>query len=289
MISRRSVLLGGLLAAPALTCLTARAVFDADEIQAGLADLERAHGGRLGVCVLDAAEGRRIEHRASERFALCSTAKFLSAALVLTRVDAKQETLDRRIPYSRDRLVAYSPITEKRVGDGMTLAELCEAALTMSDNTAANLMLESFGGPAQLTRFARALGDDMTRLDRIEPDLNEASPGDPRDTTTPAAMTDDVRKLVLGDALSAQSRDQLAAWMVANKTGDKRLRAGVPKAWRVGDKTGSGSHAATNDIAVIWPPDRGPIVVAAYFAESPAPDDVRNAVLAEVGRLAVKI
>ncbi len=290
MISRRGLLLSCLLAAPAAASLKARAQSNLDAIRAGLADLERVHGGRLGVCLLDVATGRRIEHRADERFAMSSTYKLLAAAFVLARVDRREDTLDRRIPYSKDALVSYSPITEKHVDDGgMTLGEVCEAAVTLSDNTAGNLILESFGGPAQFTQFARALGDDVTRLDRVETALNEAKPGDPRDTTTPAAMANNLNKLVLGDALSARSRDQLSAWMVANKTGDKRLRAGIPGGWRVGDKTGSGGHAQTNDIAVIWPPGRGPIVVTAYYAESPEPDDVRNGVLAEVARLAVRM
>jgi beta-lactamase class A len=289
LISRRILLLNGLLVAPALACPNAHAQSGGDEIQSGLADLERARGGRLGVCVVDVASGRRVEHRGAERFAMCSTSKFISAAFVLKRVDAGEDTLERRVAYTKETLVTYSPVTEKHIGDGLTLGEICEAALTLSDNTAANLMFESFGGPPALTQFVRSLGDEVTRFDRIETALNEATPGDPRDTTTPAAMAENVRKLVVGDALSAKSRDQLAAWMVANKTGDERLRAGLPKSWRVGDKTGSGDNGAANDIAVIWPPDRDPIVVTAYFAESSAPRQARNAVLAEVGRLAVKI
>jgi beta-lactamase class A len=289
LISRRKLLLSGLFAAPALACVKARAQSGADEIQSGLADLERAHGGRLGVCVIDVGSGQRAEHRGAERFAMCSTSKFISAAFVLKRVDAGEDALERRVAYTKDILVTYSPITEKHAGEGMTLGEICEAALTLSDNTAANLMLESFGGPAALTGFTRALGDEVTRFDRIETALNEATPGDPRDTTTPAAMAEDVRKLVLGDVLSEKSREQLAAWLVANKTGDARLRAGLPNGWRAGDKTGSGDNGATNDIAVIWPPGRGPIVVTAYFAESSAPKETRYAVLAEVGRLAARI
>ena len=289
MISRRGILVRGLLAAPALACARAFAHANPDDIRAGLADLEKAHGGRLGVCVLDATRGRRIEHRADERFALCSTHKFLAAALALIRVDGWEDSLERRVPYAKDALVTYSPITEKHVGDGMTLGELCEAALTLSDNTAANLILESLGGPAGFTSRVRALGDAVTRLDRIETALNEAKPGDPQDTTTPAAMAENVRKLVLDDVLSEPSRDQLASWIVANKTGDKRLRAGLPAGWRVGDKTGTGGNGATNDIAVVWPPDRGPFVVTAYYAESSASDVERERVLAEVGRLAAGI
>jgi beta-lactamase class A len=220
---------------------------------------------------------------------MCSTHKFLAAGFALQRVDQGRDSLGRRISYSKDDLVTYSPTTEKHLGDGMTLGELCEAALTLSDNTAANLILDSLGGPAGFTSRARALGDDVTRLDRIEPALNEAKPDDPRDTTTPAAMAENVRKLVLGDALSAPSRDRLASWIVANTTGDKRLRAGIPRDWRVGDKTGSGGNSQTNDIAVVWPPDRGPLIVTAFYAMSPTLDDERERVFAELGRLAVGI
>jgi len=256
---------------------------------ATLADLEALHGGRLGVCAIDVATGRRLEHRADERFAMASTHKFLAAAFTLSRVDRGEERLDRRIVYPRDKLVAYSPATQKHVDGGMTVGELCEAAVTLSDNTAANLLLDALGGPAGFTRGARAGGDDVTRLDRIEPDLNESTPGDVRDTTTPAAMAENLRKFVLGDALTKASREQLAAWLIANTTGGKRLRAGAPAGWRVGDKTGSGGHGVTNDIAVIWPPDRGPLVVAAYYAESPADEEARSAVLVAVARLAAAI
>lgn len=219
---------------------------------------------------------------------MCSTFKVMAAACVLSRVDRQQDSLDRRVMYSKQQLVPYSPETEKHAGDGggMTLGAICEAALTLSDNTGGNLMLETFGGPAELTRFARLLGDQMTRLDRIETGLNEATPGDPRDTTTPAAMAETLQKILLGDVLSPRSRNQMATWMVANKTGDKRLRAGLPKDWRVADKTGTGDHTATNDVAVIWPPGRQPIIVTVYFAESPEAEPARSAVIAEVGRLA---
>ena len=228
-----------------------------------------------------------MAHRGDERFPLCSTFKFLAAAFVLARVDRKEESLTRRIVYARDYLVPYSPVTEKHVGgDGLTVGEICEAAVTLSDNTAGNLLLDSFGGPVGLTAYMRSLDDGITRLDRREPALNEAKPGDPRDTATPVTMLEALRKTVLGTALSTASREQLTAWLVANKTGEKRLRAGVPKGWRVGDKTGAGERNATNDIAVIWPPGRAPIVVTAYYVEARATDGERSAVLADVGRLA---
>jgi beta-lactamase class A len=289
LISRRGLLIHSVVAASAAMIPRAWAQPAEDAVRAGLADLEKQNGGRLGVCVIDVGTGRRIEHRADERFATCSTFKVLAASLVLIRVDRGEERLDRRIVYAKERVVTYSPETEKHSGEeGMTLGEICKAGLTLSDNTAANLILESFGGPPELTKFARSIGDGVTRFDRIETALNEATPGDPRDTTSPAAMAEDIRKIFLADILSASSRDQLASWMVANKTGDKRLRAGVPEGWRVGDKTGSGDHAVTNDIAIIWPPGRQPIIAAVYFAESPAPVDARNAVFADVARLAVR-
>jgi beta-lactamase class A len=280
VISRRELLIGSLASATAL--LGSRAGAD----EQGLAALERRYGGRLGVAILDTARTDTIAHRGDERFALCSTFKFLAAALVLTRVDRGKESLDRRINYKPDDLVAHSPATEKHLGDGMTVREVCAAALTQSDNTAGNLMLDSFGGPAQLTAFLRSLGDSATRLDRRETELNNVEGGDPRDTTTPRAMLENLRWLVLGDALSNSSREQLISWLIANKTGDKRLRAGVPQGWRVGDKTGTGDHGETNDIAVMWPPGRAPIIVTTYYAGSNASEDDRNAVIAKIGRLA---
>jgi beta-lactamase class A len=287
MMSRRTMLAGSLLTAPALVSLRAAA----DDVELALLReldaLERRHGGRLGVATLDGT--KVISRRGDERFALCSTFKFLAAAFVLARVDRGEESLSRRVVYSKSELVTYSPTTEKHVEGGLTINEICEAAMVLSDNTAGNLLLDSFGGPAGLTSFARSLGDTTTRLDRRETELNEATPGDPRDTTTPLAMLDMLRKTVLGSALSPSSREQLIAWLVANRTGDKRLRAGIPKGWRVGDKTGTGSNNATNDIAVILPPGHAPILVTAYYTEARATDDERNAVLAEVGRLATAL
>ena len=167
----------------------------------------------------------------------------------------------------------------------MRLGELCEAAITVSDNTAANLILATLGGPSGLTAYARALGDQVTRLDRTEPTLNEAIPGEVRDTTAPSAMLNNLRQLLLRKALSPGSRDTLTAWLVASKTGTARLRAGLPAGWRAGDKTGSGNHGTTNDIAIVWPDGRAPILIAAYLTETAAESAAREGVLAEVGRL----
>ncbi|MEO7917684.1 MAG: class A beta-lactamase [Dokdonella sp.] len=261
-----------------------------DDFREHIAALERAHGGRLGVSILDMPSGRSLEYRGAGRFPICSTFKWILVALVLTRVDAGKEALDRRIAISKDDLVSYSPISGQHVGDaGMSVAELCHAAITVSDNTAANVLLASCGGPAALTEFARKCGDSVTRLDRLEPDLNEGTPGDPRDTTSPIAMTGIMQTLLLDNVLKASSRVQLTQWLVANTTGDTRLRAGLPKTWRIGDKTGSSSAGISNDIAIAWPPNRGPVLIAVYYAESKADGAARGAVIAEVGRIAATL
>jgi beta-lactamase class A len=259
-----------------------------DDAWAGLsaifANLENASGGRLGVAVFDVATGANSGHRSTELFPMCSTFKLLATAAILKRVEAGQESLERRIPFDASDLVVNSPTMIARVGEGsLTLAEICEAAMIVSDNTAGNLLLASLGGPAGLTTFARSLGDQTTRLDRIEPDLNQALPGDPRDTTSPAAMLGNLRTLVLGHVLSSTSRRQLTAWLLGNKTGDTRLRARLPKDWRVGDKTGAGEHGTTNDVGLFWPPDRDPAIVCAYLTTSPGSPEQRNATLAAVG------
>ncbi len=246
--------------------------------------LEDRHGGRLGVAVLDTASGRRHAHRGDERFLLCSTVKFPTAALILARVDAGAESLKRPIDYSANDIVTYSPETKQHVATGMTLGAICRAGLTQSDNTAANLMLHSVGGPAAVTRFVRSLGDDITRSDRYETALNDYTPGNPHDSTTPRAMLGLMQRILLGNALSAASRQQLIAWMRACRTGDNRLRAGLPAAWRVGDKTGSGGNNSANDIAIIQPPNRPPLLVAAYYAGSTATHSQRDRVLADVGQ-----
>ena len=219
-----------------------------------------------------------------------STFKLLAAALVLKRVDDGKETLSRRIVVSQSDILANSPITEKRVGsDGMTVAELCEAAIIVSDNAAANLLLASFGGPPAIGAFARALGDGVTRLDRNEPTLNEAVPRDPRDTTSPTEMLNNIRKLVLENTMKPDSKDQLTKWLLANKTGDTRLRAQLPAGWPVGDKTGSGGRGSTNDVGIFWPPQGSPIIVTAYLTETSASAEQCNAAIAAVGKAVVAL
>ena len=250
-----------------------------------LAQIEARSGGRLGVAMLDRSSGLRHGYRAGERFPICSTFKVLASGAILARVDAGQEQLSRRVRFTEADIVPNSPITRAwSGGEGMTLAELCAAAIEHSDNTAGNMLLRQIGGPAGLTAFARSLGDSVTRLDRTETALNEALPCDPRDTTAPGVMLADLEALTLGSALSTASRDQLVAWLKANTTGAARLRAGLPKDWQVGDKTGTGDRGTANDIAVIWPPDRKPILVTVYLTGAAVPAAAQSAAIAEVGK-----
>ncbi len=251
-----------------------------------IAAIETRVGGRIGLAALDTATGQRLDHRADERFPLCSTFKFLAAAAVLKQVDGGKEKLDRFVPYGANDILEYAPVTKRHLKEGgMTLEALCAAAIEQSDNTAGNLLLQVIGGPAGLTNFARALGDRATRLDRIEPELNSAIPGDERDTTTPVSICIDMQKLLLGDALSRTSRRYLDDWLKRNETGESMVRAGVPKTWSVGDKTGRGSNGAMNDIAILRPPGRAPILLAIYSVGSTATAKDREAAIAEAAKI----
>lgn len=284
---RRSFLAGFAVTA---ACLHARAAPSADErlslADKRLVEIEAREGGRLGVFVRDAGAGSTLEHRADELFPMCSTFKLLAAAAALKRVDDGAERLDRTLPLGPSDLLEYAPIAKTHLAQGgMTLAEACAAAIDWSDNTAANLILETIGGPAGFTQFARSLGDKQTRLDRNEPSLNTAIPGDDRDTTSPRAMAEDMSHVLLGTTLSEASRRQLEAWLIGDKVGDKRLRAGLPPSWRIGDKTGTGDHGTANTIAIIWPPGRAPIIATVYYTDSPLPVEARNAIHKEIGAL----
>ncbi|PCE32529.1 PEN family class A beta-lactamase, Bcc-type [Burkholderia ubonensis] len=287
---RRTLLLAALTAPLALT-LKAGASPQANAASAGsatsLAELERAVGGRLGVCALDTATGRRVEHRAGERFPFCSTFKAMLIAAVLAQSVARPALLAQRVTVRQTDPVGWSPVTKKHVGTSMTVGELCEATAQYSDNGAANLLMKLLGGPAAVTAFARSIGDDTFRLDRWELELNTALPGDARDTTTPAAMAASLRALALGDALPAPQRAQFAQWLRGNKTGDKRIRAGVPPGWQVGDKTGTGDYGTLNDIGVLWPPARGPIVLTVYYTQAHADAKRDDGVIVAATRIAI--
>lgn len=281
--SRRTLLFAA-LSAPFALALTARAN---DNPHALFETLERNAGGRLGVCARDTATGRQIHYRADERFPLCSTFKAVLAGAILARSTQVTGLLQQRVHYARSDFVTYSPITEKHLADGMTVADLCAAAIQYSDNTAANLLMKLLGGPSAVTAFMRSIGDNAFRLDRWETELNSALPADPRDTTTPAAMAQSLQTLVLGDSLPLPQREQLRAWLRGNTTGAKRIRAGVPGDWQVGDKTGTGDYGTTNDVAVIWPAAREPIVLAVYYTQQTADAKPRDDVIAAATRIVV--
>lgn len=279
-------------------CLTALfvpfAALQADESSGkvgSFVDLEQQHtGSRIGVMAVDVSTNRRVEYRGDERFIMCSTFKVLAVAAVLKRVDEKKEKLDRFVRYGEAQLLEYAPVTRAHVKEGgMSLEALCAAAISQSDNTAANLLLETIGGPTGVTDFARSLGDEFTRLDRIEPELNRATPGDDRDTTTPAAMGKDLQRLLISDVLSQESRARLEGWMVANETGSKMIRASVPTDWQVGDKTGRSGDGASNDIAILRPPSGGPLVLAIYLNAPNESAEGRDILVAETAKVALEL
>jgi beta-lactamase class A len=233
-----------------------------------IADIERRYGGRLGVYAIDTGSGRTLAYRADERFLMCSTFKGLLAALVLSRVDAGKEELDRRVPYTKKDLIFTSPVTKANVGEGaMSVEGLCQAVSEVSDKTAAILLMRSSGGPTGLTTFVRSLGDTVTRSDRYEPASNKYS--GMLDTTSPRAIAGSAQKLLLGDVLSPKSRGQLEAWMIACQPGLKRIRAALPSDWIAGDRPGTSVEEESNDYAIVRPPGRAPLLVATYFCMRP--------------------
>lgn len=276
------------LAATALAKMPSTASASTPITAAGdFAALEKASGGRLGVTLLDSATGQRIGHRQDERFPMCSTFKFVLCAAVLHQADAGRLTLDQRVPVRQQDMLSHAPVTTRHVGKDLSVRDLCRATMITSDNPAANLLLGVVGGPSAVTRFLRDNGDAVTRNDRLEPDMNRFAPGDPRDTTSPAAMAASLQRFVLGTVLQPASRQQLADWLIDNETGDARLRAGLSKAWRVGDKTGSNGEDTTNDIAILWPTAGGaPWVLTSYLQGATVDDAGRNDVLRQVAVIA---
>jgi beta-lactamase class A len=264
----------------------------AAEIVAVLAELERRAGGRLGVAVMDLESGELAGHRLDERFGMCSTFKLPLAAIILMQSQQGHIDLDAKISFTSDDLVPYAPVVEKNLERGyMTVRELAKAAQQKSDNAAANLLLQLIGGPAGFTELLRSIGDDVTRLDRVEPELNYVPPGEVRDTTTPAAMAATTRRFLAGPHLSKDNRSLLGKWMEETGTGLNRLRAGFPEGWRSGDKTGTGIAPGMpniyNDVAVAWPNDATrPFIIAAYYEADGEYDEMRSqdiAVLRQVG------
>ena len=277
-MNRRDVLCST-LALIALPALAQRASITA------LTDYERDSGGHIGVYAKNLWTGAEVSWRAHERFVMCSSFKASLAACVLASVDRAQARMDELIAYSPADLMEWAPVAKQNMEKGaMSVAEMCEAAVELSDNTCANALLARFGGPFALTAFWRSIGDTVSRLDHNEPELNRTPPGDPHDTTTPAAMAGNMRRLILGEALAPTSRGHLTGWMLGCKTGDNRLRAGLPKDWQVGDKTGNNGKDAFGDIAVTWSTRGEPVVICAYTrGGAPTPRQVDN-VFAEIGR-----
>ena len=255
-------------------------------VDAVFKQIEARLGGRVGLSVLDTGNGKTLSWRGGERFAMCSSFKWVLAASVLSRADSGQLHLNETIAYNSAQLLPHSPVTATHVKEGhMRIEDLCAAAVEESDNCAANLLLARIDGPKSVTAYARGLGDSITRLDRNEPSLNENLPGDPRDTTTPDAMAQTMKTVLIGDALRADSRAKLLEWLRKSDTGAHRLRAGLPQSWSEGDKTGTGERGAAVDNAIIWPPNRAPIVAAAYVSDSRKPVAIQEVSLADLGRL----
>lgn len=247
--------------------------------------VEEQLSARVGAALYDLETNEHILYHGEDLFPLSSTFKPLACAALLRQVDLGFDSMQRRVIFEQDTLVSYSPITETRVGsNGMTLAELCEATITVSDNTAGNLILEAIGGPQGLTQFLKSIGDDTTRLDRWETELNESLPGDVRDTTSPDAMASTMQSLLFGNVLSPSSKAQLDTWLRADTVADALLRAGIPKHWSIGDKTGAGGFGSRSIVAVMWPPDRKPIIAAIYMTETDASFDERNGAIASIGK-----
>jgi beta-lactamase class A len=289
LLTRRALLITG----SAFACSCALFGSKRAKSSAAIAQLEALRtelGGRLGVHAVAVGSGERIGIEDDGRYAMASTFKLLLAAAVLHRVDRGELEAEQSVPIVASDLVAHAPVTETQIARGsMTVNELCSAIMLVSDNAAANVLLRLIGGPGAVTRFARLIGDRVTRLDRIEPDLNENAPGDARDITSPRAMVDTMQRLLIGDVLRPASRDQLTRWLVESQTGLQRIRAGLPASWKVGDKTGTGNNGAVNDVAIATPPDGRTILIAIYMSESQKDVATLSAAHAKIAKIIANV
>jgi beta-lactamase class A len=281
MLNRRTLLAAasGLAVWPAL----------AQETLPAIAAYERETGGRVGLYAENLVTGTKVAWRAEERFVMCSTFKASLAAFVLARIDQGTDHLESMIAYGPGDLLEYAPTARQNLAKNakasMSVADMCAAMVELSDNTCANLLLARVGGPSALTAFWRSTGDTVTRLDHNEPELNRSPPGDPNDTTTPLAMAGNLHRFVLGEVLSPDLRQHLIGWMVNCKTGDNRLRAGLPKDWKVADKTGNSGKDAAGDIAVVWPRPEQPVLIAAYVQGGSPSGPQFTTLFSEIGRI----
>ncbi|WP_026614775.1 class A beta-lactamase [Ensifer aridi] len=276
----RTAIVAGMCAVLPFICLTNASAGD-DVITAAAKSAETRLDARVGLAIYDTGGDRTWFYNADERFPMASTFKALACAALL---NAGNEISNSTVTITEADVQSYAPVTKTMVGKRVSSAELCEITLRTSDNTAANKVLDVLGGPPAVTSFLRSLGDRVTRLDRIEPELNEGSPGDPRDSTTPRAMADTIQKLILGNALEDRARIQLTEWLVGNEVGGPLLRAGIPTDWKIADRTGAGGFGTRGIIAVMWPPARDPIVAAIYVAQTEASMEDRNEAIADIGR-----
>lgn len=260
-----------------------------ESIQIELAKLESLYGGRLGIFALNTANNKTIQYRANERFAFCSTGKIMVVGAVLKKSEKNPDLLQKNITYTQKDIdkSTYAPITKQYLKDGMSVYSLCEATLDYSDNTAMNLLTNMMGGVSAIATYAKTINDNKFRLDRFEPELNSAIPGDVRDTTTPMAMGKSLQQLVLGNILDIKQRKILTSWLKNNTTGNSRIRAGVPNGWIVGDKTGTGDYGTTNDIGIIWPPKCAPIVIAIYYTQNKKDAKPKESVIASATHLLI--
>jgi beta-lactamase class A len=259
--------------------------------QRTLKDIHKRIGGRLGVHILDSQSGRRIGYDDDSRYAMASTFKLPLAAALLWQADRGAFRLTRTLAIAKSDLKEHSPVVEAKLAAGvtdMTISELCAAVVVNSDNAAANVLLAGIGGPQAFTQFMRSIGDKVTRLDRMELELNSNQPGDPRDTTTPRAMVDSLLKIFTQDVLAIASRAMLIDWLSTSRTGLDRVRAGLPRSWPAGDKTGTGANGAVNDLCLVYPPERRPIFIAVYMSESTLDVKALNAAHAEVGTIVAR-
>lgn len=259
-------------------------------IQKKLAELEAASGGRLGVYAINTENDARIQFRSDERFPFASTGKVMVVAAILKESEKNPEILQKQITYSQEDVdkSEYAPITQQYVSSGMRVHELCKAAIEYSDNLATNLLVKTLGGPEAVTAYARSIHDNTFRLDWWEPNLT-APPGDPHDTTTPKSMAESLKRLVLDDSLGLPQREQLKTWLINTTTGNTKIRAGVPKGWVVGNKTGNGIYGTTNDIAIVWPSKGGPVVLVVYVTQKEKDAVKRDDIIPLVTRIALNV
>lgn len=293
-INRRTLLASGSAALMLAGCKAAEVAKPEFRASAELAELEKKTGGKLSAFILDTGSGQAVGHRIDERFGMCSTFKLPLGATVLKLAEQGKVKLNEMLPYTKDDLLPNSPVTTENLAKGgMTVEALARATHVTSDNAAANVLMKHIGGPEMVTAFWRSLGDNVSRLDRYETDMNMVPTGEVRDTTSAQAMARGMEKFLFGDVLSEESRKKLIAWMVHTETGKKRIRAGLPPEWRAGDKTGTAANKAFankyNDVAIAWPAGKPPLIITAFYEADGFYDEMRDkdqAVLAEVGRIA---